>query len=317
MPRVRANDPSPIALFISDTHFCHRPPIARSAEPDWYAAMRRQLEEITRLSRPNATEQLPIILAGDVFDKWDQAPAELVNFLIREMPVVYAVPGQHDLPYHDYDNLHRSPYWTLVEAGKIIHIDPKRPREITGRVPLMLHGFPFGFPLRSCSDKFDIGFSIAVIHKMVWSKNTGHIGAKNENHVDAYAKDLRGYDFAVFGDNHTPFSCKLSHGCKVWNCGSFMRRRHDEREHKPSVGILHSDGVIHRHHLDVSLDKFLEDRQLRAIIRDGKSLEGFIDRLGQLSDAAISFQDAVHAALDELKVGKAVRAYILSAMEDR
>src|SRR5690606_2165772 len=53
------------ALLVADIHLSHRPPIARAAEPDWYAAMERQLFQLRYLSDHY---RAPVICAGDVFD---------------------------------------------------------------------------------------------------------------------------------------------------------------------------------------------------------------------------------------------------------
>jgi DNA repair exonuclease SbcCD nuclease subunit len=118
---MRAADPNPvIAILCSDIHLSERAPIARAVGQDWFTVQKRYLDQLRELKeKHNAI----LIVAGDVFDYWKSSP-ELINFAIVHMPECYAVPGQHDLPNHNYNDLHKSAYWTLVEAKIIKHLDP-------------------------------------------------------------------------------------------------------------------------------------------------------------------------------------------------
>lgn len=71
-----------IAILCSDLHFSSVPPVARSSEPSWFDAMKRQIDELKRVQEKH---HCPIIVAGDVFDRWRETP-ELVNFLIDNLP---------------------------------------------------------------------------------------------------------------------------------------------------------------------------------------------------------------------------------------
>jgi len=130
-----------IAILCSDIHLCHTPPVARSAEPDWYVAMERQLDELRAVAEQHGA---PIVCAGDIFDRWN-SPPELINFAIQSSPKMHSIPGQHDLPHHRYEDMQRSAYWTLVAAGVLTDL---------GTVPkvvsnwLAVHPFPWGFPIK-------------------------------------------------------------------------------------------------------------------------------------------------------------------------
>ena len=128
-----------IAIEVADLHLSHRGPSNRTAKPDWYEIMAYYLDQLTALQIKY--DHCPIVVAGDFLDHWNQPP-ELINFLIDELPEnIYGIPGQHDLPNHSYDHIHRSAYWTLVEAGKINDI--KYPnRMIVPDQNLALYSFP-------------------------------------------------------------------------------------------------------------------------------------------------------------------------------
>src|SRR3990172_3116798 len=104
----------PIAILTADWHLSHKPPIFRSTEPDWYAAMQRPLDEIISLS---VIHHCPVLCAGDIFHKWN-SPPELINFVMSQADCTkLTIAGQHDLPNHNFREIERSAYWTLDKGS--------------------------------------------------------------------------------------------------------------------------------------------------------------------------------------------------------
>ena len=290
------------AVLCSDIHLSHRPPVARSAEPDWYEAMRRPLRELASLA---SKHKAPVICAGDVGDRWN-CPSELVNFALAELPQMYAVPGQHDLPMHSLDDLKRTSFWTLVKAGKIIPLSKDQPIEVEGAWPVRLWGFPFGTKPIPLKDPHDLLLEVAVVHRYVWTKRTGYPGAPEKNRLKRFLGMVGGYDAVVVGDNHRGFLAG-----KVLNCGAMMRRKMDEKDYTPSVGLLTADGKIVRHELDCSKDKFIKPSRKET----EPDMREFLRELDSLWDATIDFSEAVKRSLGEENMPEEVKRLILQSLE--
>lgn len=308
-----------IAALLADIHLSHNPPVARSAEPNWYSAMQRQLCQLQAICQEY---KVPAIIAGDVFDDgWrpHRCPPELTSFAMKYLPEkVYAIFGQHDLPHHRLEDKKRSALWTLVQAGRVILIPPNKPIEVIGHAPIRLYGFSWGVPIKPLQEPHDLALDVAIIHSFIWTKETGYYGALEDKTLQAYRDKLTGYDVAVFGDNHKPFTFnnrgKNNRDCKVvYNCGGFFRRRIDEKKHKPSIGLLYSDGSVRRYYLDVSQDKFL-DIEENAHTSKGYS-EGFIKELNNLSDQGLDFSAAVRQVASDSKIKQGVRDEMLLSLE--
>ncbi len=302
-----------IAILCSDIHLSHRPPPARANEPSWYDAMVRPLHELDQLSRRH---NVPIICAGDVFDKWN-SPPELINFAIEHMPKMHAIPGQHDLPYHSHEDIHKSAYWTLVEAGKIESLS--QTKLLSDEVlfsTFSIHSFAWGMDIEPCTLSDDYpeydGISLAVIHKYCWIKGESYPGAPEENNLGSYRKQLEGYDAAVFGDNHIPFLA-LSNHCNVINCGGFMRRKADEEHHTPIVGLLYDNASIEQHYLDISKDIFTTDHLDKPIVEP--DMREFIEELQDLDSDSLDFTEAVNRYLSSNKISQKVKDLILESLE--
>jgi hypothetical protein len=306
-------------VLVSDIHLRHLPPIFRSVEKNWYATQKGYLDQLialTRAYRPEPT--LPVICAGDIFHKWN-SPAQLINFAIDHMPHVYAVPGQHDLPFHNYGEIEKSAYWTLVQAGKITNLSAEAPIEITGAGSVLrLHGFAWGRPISDLAAPHDLLVEVAVIHAFIWTKTTGYPTAPPEQRLKPFKRKLRGYDVALFGDNHKTIFWNINRDADtvtILNPGSFMKQTTDQRDHVPCVGILHSDGSIEPHYLDVTGDKFLLPDEFNKLTIGEESLSQFIGQLMKLQSDSVNFEAVVKQRLEERKASPKVKRIVLAALE--
>lgn len=318
MPRVRKKHQGIIAILCSDIHLSHKAPIARSAEPDWYAAMARPLMELNHLGHEY---RVPIVCAGDVFDHW-KSPPELINFAIKYIPKgMYAVPGQHDLAYHSIEDIRKSAYWTLVEAGVIENLPYGTPIvDLTSKIELLLWGFPWGFENNRVTDSVPGDFvstkkeppvQLAVVHAYNWMKGKSYPGAPVKGRCIKWRERFKDYTASVFGDNHKGFTF----GKHMMNCGTFMRRKIDEIKYHPQVGLLNKWGRIIPHYLDTSMDKFIDAESSLALVENGLEMGMFLAELAGLGDTAMNFSDALIRYCVDNGIDKKIRKIVLEAME--
>jgi predicted phosphodiesterase len=306
------DDTQVIAILLSDIHLSLNPPISRSVEPDWLEAQGRVLKQVRDLQFKY--KSVPIICAGDIFDKWF-SPPQLINWAIEHLPYMFAIPGQHDLPLHRYDDIHKSAYYTLVKAKAIRDIGNEG---YAHTADLTMMGIPW-----DCNDwpKFNDVFKtypdaikLAVVHQYVGKKGHVYTGAPKESHVSYLQKQLSPYDAAVFGDNHSGFLTKVGN-CNVLNSGCLIQRKIDERQYNPAVGLLHSDGGITKHFLDVSEDKWVSAEK-EAEIKEHPELHDFLEELNSLDCSTLDFKLAVKQFVKTNKVNKNVEQMLLELLED-
>jgi DNA repair exonuclease SbcCD nuclease subunit len=307
-----------LAACLSDLHLSHRPPLARSCEEDWYRVQHYYLAQVERI---RSQYNVPCLLAGDIFHSWKE-PSECVNFALKRLPrECLGIPGQHDLPYHRYDDIDRTPYWTLVASKRLVNLVPwedyvLRPH---GKAYLRIAAFPWGIPLRAADrPRGGNDVLVALAHKYVWADGkTCYPGAEDKDKVESLARVgvFQGYDALVFGDNHKGFL--VGGGAKgptVYNCGTFIRRRADEYNFSPRVGLLLADGNIEVLPLDTTRDVFLgavEELQKGA----PGDLQAFIGGLEALEDSGANFREAVERAMEAAGTRASVRNIVLESIE--
>lgn len=298
-----------IAVLSADWHLCQRPPAARTGEPDWYKAMGWPILEMRGLC---ILHECPLIVAGDIGDSW-RLPPETINWAIgqlRGFPYgVYAVPGQHDLPCHNYVERHRSAYRTLAEAGVIIDLPPALPYRIGN---IVAWGFPWGFDINP-PEYLPNTINLAVCHRYIWRKNHGYPGADEGKLVTGYAEKLKGFDAAVFGDNHIGFTAAVS-GCHIINPGSLHRRKTDQQTHAPSVGLLHSDGHIERYYLHVEGEVLAPRTAAIVEVEESLEIQDFIQELEALGDSHLDYRDAMVRYVEDNPMAPRTREILLTVL---
>lgn len=295
-------------ILASDLHLSQRCPVARNGEDSWFEAMARPLRELNDLQdRCNGAS---IVYAGDIFDKWN-ASAEVINFALTHLPQGYAVPGQHDLPNHSYEEIERSAYGTLAEVEHIINLRPGEPTYVGGEV--VAHGFPWGHPPKPVSG---VGgqIDLAVVHAFIYTtKANAYSGAPAGARASVARSSLAGFDVAAYGDNHKGFidtKGKLT----ICNCGGFMRRKSDERDYRPGVGLLHGDGTVTRHYLDTSAEVFVEQTEAEVEVEKMLDMTEFMEGLKGLgADTSLEFESALGRFLETNKTDGLVREIVLEA----
>lgn len=251
----------------------------------------------------------PLIVAGDVFHKPNN-PAELVNFVIDYWPKVetFAIPGNHDLPYHQLRNLKKSSYYTLMKSDRIINLHEVTPIPVDDSKRywnIYLHPFPWGRDIHPCpANNFKSPIHVAVVHAYIWTDAVGYIpGIKPDRatNLSSYSKELAGYDAAVFGDNHIGFVARTKTGVPVMNCGGFYRAKANERTYQPKIGLLQitSGGLVVFWQVKLGWQEYWEEDAAKLAARtaekfgDALDLEELVDLLEEDADGQLDFKQVV------------------------
>ena len=152
------------------------------------------------------------------------------------------------------------------------------------------------------------------MHRYVWVNNKNSFpGAPEDGKVGAYKKMLRGYDVAVFGDNHIPFQVDTDYNCTIYNCGGFIRRKSDEINRVPGFGLLLADGTVERRKYNTVKDQFHPYAEPR--LETPIDVAGFINELNSLGEQGFEFRTVVRQHLKKEEIPNEVRQIILTALD--
>ncbi len=290
---------TPLAVLCSDLHLRETAPSAR-AEKDWYEVMENHLNALGDAAY--RCGNVPIICAGDVFDRWNPS-SELVRFAIQHLPEMWAIPGQHDLRYHDYESRLRGAYGCLVAAGVIYDLPAGT---WDGGRDLQVWAMPWGRwepPTEAEKNPFNgielpfNGIKLGVLHKYAWSNQFNcHAKAEESSRFERLYPNL---DAMIIGDNHIPWMLP-----NVMNHGGFIPQNADQKSLVPHYGLLMSDGTIERHPYDVPEPVWLESWQPQ--VEDAKVASEVIQELQGLQLSGDSFLENLERSVDGVSPSTAV-----------
>jgi DNA repair exonuclease SbcCD nuclease subunit len=244
----------------------------------------------------------PILMAGDLFNYHKPSPF-LLSWSFRNLADGFiCIPGQHDLPAHNMDNIGRSGIQVLADGEKInltasnlIFIDEG----------VIYQGFPWGVELRGIepSSKFP---SVALIHYGVYESKPHYPGAENSGGTaKAVLRSMPGFDLIVSGDNHLTFTQRLDDRVLV-NPGSFMRSTAAQADHKPCVFLWCAE-TNEVEQVFIPIEKDVISREhIEAIHQRDERLESFISKLDHDIELGISYTTNMRNHLAKNKIPKSI-----------
>jgi len=323
MPGLRPNDPV-VAVETADWHLSAKVPVARAeTKSQWCGVQAEALNAVGNIAEECG--DVPVLCAGDIFDRWD-SPPELINLALTNMPEVFAVAGNHDTPEHNPKQLHRSAYQTLVQADAVIHLNPGGTYSAGagGKTSVLAVGFPHGAELDRRRGGATGLQTVAVVHTYCWWGNRPpNPSAKPEQHVDVLLGKLKGFDHVLFGDNHA--SCVgqgFANETGSWqgktsfvNAGCLIRRRTDERKYAPAVWLLHRSGDISAVELKHT-ERWREGVTEVAAELVGLDADDFLEELRGLADFHLRFDKAVDRFCDKNNVPRPAKQLARAIVEE-
>lgn len=211
------------AILIGDMHLSMKNPVCRT--DSMFDALKSKMAFLkTMQERYNC----PILAPGDIFDV-SNPPHELVRYCLQNLPHLYVVPGQHDLPAHSFEEFHRSGLGVLEAAEKITLVT-KDGLDFKG---FRAYGFGWNdefFPI----EESDIP-TVVMMHYFVYSGDkTPFPGLTIANHTSHIFSIFKNANLILTGDNHQSFFIKKGKNLLV-NCGSILRTTAKQINHIPTL----------------------------------------------------------------------------------
>jgi len=289
----------PIALCVSDIHLTPKAPIMWDQKV-WYDAQKYMLQQINQIA---AQYHVPIICAGDIFDKPKTTPV-YEHMAMQFMQNWNIIPGQHDLPHHNIDLMNEASYGVLN-----LHNQPHEPVEMD------LYYFPWGeefIPIDEQEQQPTKLLTCAAVHAMVWQNDPPYPGAPNSGNIKNLVKLLQGYDFIVAGDNHGGFVTTVGDTVVV-NCGSTMRRTVAQMEYTPKMHLLFDDKKVESIEFDTSKDVVSAEHKEDRVEKEDR-INAFVETLTEDVDISLSYRHNIERYIEANKVEENVKQILLEEL---
>lgn len=220
-------------LITGDWHITEHAP-ERRLDSNYFETVLGKLRFITRQAREHGCRY--ILQPGDFFNHFrvsDYVKGGVYSVLQTESVPVLAVPGQHDMRYHN-DKIGNTPLGLLGVTPVVTLLAGGEPMQAPSDYPIHFYGAGFGADVPDVKDPG--AFNILLTHRMVINKKLWH-GQEDAISGNLFIKKNPQFDMVVAGDNHTSFRAKYE-GRLLFNCGSLLRTAVSQREHHPVIYIV-------------------------------------------------------------------------------
>lgn len=300
----------PTAIIVSDIHLRDTQPICR--KDDFWETQKKKLNWLRSLQKA-VGKDVPVLCAGDVFHEWKTSP-KLINMALDHLPNRFiSIPGNHEMPDHNYALMDESGYGVLSKTNKIWNNVGIHKGVFGGSKNIDIWFFPYGKKLRSMPPE-PPNIDIALVHHFVYKGRKPFPGQLTG--VKSLLKKLKGYKLVITGDNHQPFTYQTDDQLLI-NPGCFSRQKADEATIRPRAYLWYSqDNSFDIEYLPIEdSEEVISRKHLEQIEYKNEKIELFVGRLNENIDAEFDFKNNMKKYLKgNPKVRKLTRHKIKGAM---
>lgn len=316
---------SPTAILTSDLHIRLDNPACRLDK--FHETVKRKLDWLADLAY---STDCPILDAGDFFNKFNPSVETLITALdfLGKLPMgFYTVPGNHDLPRHNLQQLYQKSALYLLEraATMTVFVNPQDPLEMLlgpNDERFSVSGCPWGLEpvkIKKCKTP-----RILLAHRLVW-KDGGPpwLGADQEGEraSEFMARpELAGYDLVVTGHFHKSFQYKTDDGRLLVNPGGIFRQTASEADRNPQVYLWFAEnntarplevpieeGVVSSSHIIRAEERFRDSAAGARFIQAVK--EGNMKK-------ELQFDRVLSAIMERQKTEKWIRDMVMDILQE-
>lgn len=222
-------------LLTADWHLRDDRPLCRTDE-NWIETQRNDVREVISIAENQECDEIWVL--GDIFDVPRVSP-ELINMLIDELKKskvpVGLLEGNHDLPYHNYDNLNKCSLGILETHFKKIS-------EMTKIQSLSVISPAFGMDPKEV--KSDIWCTHQLVFKDDASRPIDELGKTAQQLLD----EQRDVEYIFTGDYHHGYIYKEDWdelpSRWVVTPGCLNIQKGDMKSYKPFVVVFDTSDVM-------------------------------------------------------------------------
>lgn len=302
-----------IFAAISDLHNTNKRPKNRK-DKSYLDVCYRKLDSILNICNGASA----LVIAGDFFDYPDvprHIVTELLSMLKKAPFKILVVPGQHDLRYHT-KGLNNTSLGNLIASGHVTLLSPDKVTTVRG----------IEFVGRGWEEEITISGDVLITHQMVTRKGPLWPGHADFISAPALLHKYKAYSCIISGDNHITHSFETKVGQRQIqiNCGSIMRSKKDQLNHKPKVWLIDTDGWKYES-VDIPIDPpekvfdyakiELEETKQNAKDEAQEKIDAFIDSFEQPKGERIEFKTIVKKLVTQIKPKQSVVDIINNIME--
>lgn len=277
-------------IITADFHLRADRPRCRLDE-NWMDSQKKAIGSVINIA---IEKECDVFILGDIFNT-PRVPPEVVSMFIyslREMEnnnlKVQILAGNHDLPYHSWDNVEQSSFGILY----ILTLDTNIPLiDISFFYPAA----HFGEPITLSNE---VAEPILFLHQLVFPSQKSKPPNTNAITASDLLEHHPNYKWIFVGDYHSSYHYE-ENGRHVVNPGCLIRQRADLMDYQPEVAYVDTDkGIVEWIEIE---DKaiLVTDEYLRKEEERSNRIEAFVESVKKSGQISLSFIDNLNERIEE------------------
>ena len=291
-------------LLTADWHIRGDRPRCRIDE-DWIESQRQDIQAVVDIARREKVDEAWVL--GDLFHQ-PRAATEAVNMVLvglkdlRDVCPVYILPGNHDLPYHDYGNLEQSSLGIVLKSFPEL----RTRQEPSG---LILAAAPFGL------DPVDPHADVWATHQLTFENAETRPPMAGGKIAQDLLDEAPGVQVVVTGDYHRGYVYTGADGRRVITPGCLNIQAADMDNYRPRVYIWDTaTDHVTPHYLPLNSAAVVTDYLAAEKERDER-MDKCLEVATAAASVALSFTDNLKAAAEEPETAPGVKGIINEVLD--
>lgn len=283
-------------LLTADWHIRGDTPICR-VEKNWLEVQQNDIRAVHHVYEEEHCDEMWIL--GDLFHR-AICSTETVNMLLAGLSLwkteeVKILPGNHDLPYHSYENIECSSLGVVLKKYQQLN---------TGNYGnCRLYARPFGLddPIQDANTIEQLGINAWATHRLTFptpeSRPIEDCGYLAQELLDIAPK----IQLILTGDYHHGYIYREGDR-KVVTPGCLNIQAADMKEYSPRVYILETDDMTVYERMLPNNAQVTDQHLLKEKERDER-LERCVARIGESGNITLDFEENLEEALRASREG--------------
>jgi DNA repair exonuclease SbcCD nuclease subunit len=257
-----------------------------------------------------------ILVIGDIFHSTNETTNEVIG-LVQELALLlnkidrrlYILAGNHDLPQHNLDNIHRSAFQILLNSKNIFHLDQLKLND--GKHSVKVSAANFG-----ADDVLDA--EIVFKHILCFPENEKIPPSDKIVKPSELFTQFNNAKYIFTGDYHRNFVYTKGKTKKLLNPGCLLKQAADMIDYEPSVFLIDFENgeLTYKTCPIPDNEKLVTDEYLETEKERNSRIEAFIERIRENGQVTFDFIENIHNLMKNNEIDNEVKKIIMELTEN-
>lgn len=287
-------------ILTADWHIRATMPRCRKDE-NWMETQRKILSQIRKIS---SDKKVPIIVVGDIFHSNTDTSFECIQ-IVQEIGELYVLAGNHDLPYHNSENLNKSAIGVLLNSNDV-HL-------IKDYFEKLHYEYNENYDYSASNFDEEDNHDAEIVFKHTLTlpiKNPMFESETPETLVEKFPKAR----WIFTGDYHKAFDVEVN-GCHVINPGCLIRQVSDMKDYQCGVYYIDTEKEIVEFIPIIDNEELVDDSYITIQNEREERIDNFVSKLKDSKHLTLNFIENVENAIIENKISNELKNKINELLE--